>query len=128
MIQKIILAPLKQAVVSLRAALTQPKTEFTRDASIQRFEYTFELTWKILKRYLREEIQIDEYRIKNIFRHAARIKLIVNTEAWFSYLNARNLTSHTYNVATAEEVYKVAQAFMQDVERLLQNLEKLLCN
>ncbi|WP_448568477.1 nucleotidyltransferase substrate binding protein [Thermus sp.] len=36
----------------LASALAQPKDEFVRDSAIQRFEFTFELSWKTLKTYL----------------------------------------------------------------------------
>lgn len=40
------------ALKQLEKALNEPKTEYTRDASIQRFEFTYELAWNALKSYL----------------------------------------------------------------------------
>ena len=51
-------SPLRGAVDSLQDAVAQPKNPYTRDATIQRFEYTFELAWKMLRRctfYLRSQ-------------------------------------------------------------------------
>ncbi len=124
----LILSPFKMAITSLEKALTQPKNEFTRDAAIQRFEYTFELAWKMTKRYLKIETGTDEYNIKNIFREAAKQGLINNIDQWFSYHKARNLTSHTYNETTAENTYQVAKQFLNDVKPLLQKLEQLCGN
>ena len=123
--EKLILTPFKKALQSLKKAIEQPKNEFTRDAAIQRFEYTYELSWKMLKRYLKTEANIDEFNVKNIFRKAARMKLIESAEHWFEYQKVRNLTSHTYNEKTAEETYRVIQKFLPDAEKLLENLEKL---
>lgn len=125
---KIMLKPFRKAVESLRKALAQPKNEFTRDAAIQRFEYTFELAWKTIKRHLREESAVDEYNIKNLFRQAGRLGLINNVDHWFVYHTARNLTSHTYNEQTAEETYDIVQKFLPDVEDLLNKFEKIYAN
>jgi len=126
--EKIILTPFKKAITSLQKALAQPKNEFTRDASIQRFEYTFELAWKFLKRYLKQEAGIDAFNIKDIFREAAHQHLINNVDAWFEYHKARNLTSHTYCEETAEEIYRIAKQFVGDAENLLQNIERFYAN
>lgn len=71
-----ILTPLKKALASLKLALEQPKNEFTRDAAIQRFGYSFELAWKMLKRHLKITTGTDEFNIKNLFREAGRMGLI----------------------------------------------------
>lgn len=118
--------PFKSALKALDAALAQPKNEFTRDASIQRFEYSFELAWKLLKRYFTAETGIEEYQIKNLFREAGHQNLIDNVEIWFDYLKARNLTSQTYNEKTAEETYQIAKHFAPDAKILLERLEKKL--
>jgi nucleotidyltransferase substrate binding protein (TIGR01987 family) len=116
------LAPLAKAVDSLRDALTQPKNPYTRDASIQRFEYTFELSWKMLRRYLATEAAVETFNLKELFRQAGRQGIIANVESWFSYLKGRNLTSHTYNEKTAEETYLLASAFLHDAQALLDAL------
>ncbi len=123
---KISLEPLQKALASLENALKQPKNEFTRDATIQRFEYTFELTWKLLKRYLDAEEGAQEYNIKDLFRTAAKHDLIKSVDNWFTYHKARNLTSHTYHEQTAEETYAAAKLFAHDAKQLLTILEKRL--
>lgn len=118
------LDPLAKAVASLRDALAQPKTPYTRDATIQRFEYTFELSWKTLRRYLAAEAGVDSFNLKDLFRQAGRQGIIADVEAWFTYLKGRNLTSHTYNEKTAEETFRLAAAFLPDTEALLGELSK----
>lgn len=125
----LIFTPLKKAIAALFKALSQPKNEFTRDAVIQRFEYTFELCWKFIKRTLKDQAGIEEFNsIKNLFRDAARLNIIQDTTSWFKYLEARNLTTHTYNEETAEETYRVAKEFAPDAEKLLTELEKFYAN
>ena len=122
--EKLILTPLKDAVASLEKVLQQPKNEFIRDAAIQRFEYTFELAWKMIKRHLKMEAEIDEFNIKNLFRSAARIGLIDDVEPWFLYHKVHSLTSHTYNEKVAEEAFMIAKQFFPNVEKLLIKLEQ----
>jgi len=118
--------PLKKAVVSLEKALFQNKDEFLRDAVIQRFEYTFELSWKLLKRYLGLYSNVTSLNIKDIFREAGKQGLIGNVEHWFEFLEARNLTSHTYNEFTAENTYDTALQFLPEVKVLTEKLEQKL--
>jgi nucleotidyltransferase substrate binding protein (TIGR01987 family) len=113
------LAPLIKAVDSLRDALSQSKNPYTRDATIQRFEYTFELCWKMLRRYMAMQSAIDHFNLKDLFREAGRQGIIASVEDWFAYLKGRNLTSHTYNEETAEETYQLAAAFLPDAQALL---------
>lgn len=114
-----------KAVDSLARALDQPKNEFTRDSVIQRFEYTYELCWKFLKRYL--EISegvatVDLLSRKELFRLAAEKGLIDDVVAWFEYHRSRNETSHTYQETKAEEVYECAKRFALDAKKLQSKL------
>jgi len=124
--KEISLVPLKKALSSVSEIVKETKTKIIRDASIQRFEYTFELSWKILKRYLENHHNVIEPNIKNIFREAGKLGLIDSVEDWFEFLRCRNLTSHTYHEETAEEVYSIVVRFESAVSRLIQRLEKLL--
>jgi nucleotidyltransferase substrate binding protein (TIGR01987 family) len=123
---------LKKAVVSLKEAANEPMIhdkkigEFIRDSVIQRFEYTYELSWKSLQRYLKQAYNFQADSLRQLYREAGRIGLIDNVESWFAYQEARNLTSHTYNEITAEETYKVALQFAYDAEKLLHKLEEVL--
>jgi len=120
------ISPLKKAAISLKEVVQKKKTDIIRDATIQRFEYTFELVWKTLRRYLQLNSNIREFNLKEIFREAGKQGLIGKVEAWFNYLESRNLTSHTYYEEIAEKVYKVAKRFSDDVDELIKKLEKLI--
>lgn len=122
----IILSPLQKALFSLQAALAQPKNEFVRDAAIQRFEYTYELSWKMLKRHLDESegaTAVDPLSRKDLFRLGGERGIVENVEAWLAYHRARNETSPTYDENKAEQVYAVARQFAGDAEKLLRELE-----
>ncbi len=117
---------MQKAAKILARALEQEKNKFTRDAAIQRFEYTYELAWKILKRYLEEITNVKEFSVRNIFREAGKQGIIANVENWLDYHKARNLTSHIYNEKTADETYDYAQKFMLDVGELITALERAI--
>src|SRR3990172_7469805 len=98
--QRLDLSPLRMALASLDLALAPPKNEFIRDSVIQRFEYTYELSWKHLKRHLEADegvANIDQLTRKQSFRVAVEKGLIRSIEEWFAYHRARNDTSHAYN-------------------------------
>ncbi len=119
------LAALHKAIDSLKLALKHPPAnDLERDGVIQRFEYTFELTWKILRKYLISQEGLAELNLKDIFREAGRRSLIENVERWFEFLESRNLASHTYNELNALEAYKNAQLFLPEAVKLIEQLTK----
>jgi nucleotidyltransferase substrate binding protein (TIGR01987 family) len=128
--QEIHLAPLQRALVSLEAAFARPPAnDLERDGAIQRFEYTFELCWKFIRRYLlamgRSEVSASP---RPLFRAALEEHLIQDVDPWFDLLEARNEVSHTYNQATAERVYEAAKSFPPLAAALLAELERRLAS
>lgn len=126
------LTSLEKALNSLERAVERsqkiPEDEEVRDSVIQRFEYTYELSWKMLKRQLQIDSQtpvsIDAMGFKEMIREGAERGLISNPEAWFAYRRQRNVTSHAYNETKAVSVYETAVNFIQDAKALLQNLKQ----
>lgn len=119
------LEPFRKALASLVALKAEPFSEILRDASIQRFEYTIEQACRILQRVLaRRGIEVASPR--EILRVSARDGLISNIEEWMIFVDKRNLTSHTYNAATAMEVYEVIPRFRELATELLTDLEEKL--
>ncbi len=103
--------------------------EVVRAGVIQQFEVAYEQCWKMIRRWLRENYSIEEAEFprtrKDLFRHASKAGLIDQPESWFSYGDARNLSTHTYNQARADEVYQTALRFLKDARRLQKNLKSL---
>jgi nucleotidyltransferase substrate binding protein (TIGR01987 family) len=99
-----VLDTLGRALVRLRSAVEQPKTEWTRDSAIQRFEFTFELAWRAVARLAREE-GIECPSPRAALKTALKLGWIADDENWLTMLDDRNRTSHTYNEATAEDLY-----------------------
>ncbi len=128
---KLDLSPLRNALASLERGLVRRRQDLAdeeiRDACIQRFEYCFELSWKMLKRQIESELdntaEVDSYSRRTLFRVAAERGLIASPEPWFVYLVQRNRTSHTYDTRVALEVAAVLEEFAVDVQSLLATLE-----
>lgn len=124
---------LTKALASLREAVheykRQPDNTFVRDATIQRFEYSYELTHKMLKRYLEttesSTEEIDQLSFAHLIRTGAEKGLLKNSwDVWSVYRHARNLTSHTYDEKKAIEVCAIVPDFLNDAEYLLEQLSK----
>ena len=71
---------------------------------IKAFEYTFELAWNTLRDLLRSQGNGDLLGSRDTLREAFRLGLIADGEVWMLMIQDRNLTSHTYNRATALEI------------------------
>jgi len=76
-----------------------------KEGIIQRFEYTFELAWKVLKDKMENDgIVLDKISPKAVVRQAFNAKYIQNAETWLNMIGDRNLMSHTYDFAKFEVV------------------------
>ena len=98
------LESLTAAITRFQEVLAQPKSEWIRDASVQRFEFTFELAWKTAMRFARRE-GAECNSPRQTFRAAFKLGWIDDDVVWFDMLDDRNMTSHTYNEEFAEELY-----------------------
>jgi len=121
-----ILLPLFEKVVAkLSDVLKQEKTEYIRDSAIQRFECTFELAWKTLKAYL-EEQGVLVYSPRDSLRGAFQSGLINEDPNWLKTIELRNLTSHTYNESTTDEIYSALPDILALYESLVTSLKDRL--
>ncbi len=116
---------LKESASPEAATLSPKLREVVRAGVIQHFEFTYELCWKMLKRYLEQYSpeKPDLLSVKDLFRMGHEQGLLRDAEAWFVYAERRNLTSHTYQTRTAELVFKTAPDFLTDAQFLLRQLE-----
>ena len=134
------LTKLRQAIETLETALRcsqiphladmdERLPQVIRAAVIQHFEFTFELSWKLLERLLSEKLgasAVKHLTNKALFRIAAERLLLEEPQRWFTYLDARNKTSHTYNKSVAEDVYGKIPVFLDDAKKLLAALEQFV--
>lgn len=110
---------LQNALMRLEEVLELEPTEIHKDAAIQRFEFSFELSWKLMQTAARFHGK-DANSPRQSIRTAASLGFINDPQLWFDFLEARNLTTHTYDQLTADEVYKTAKDFLPHGKSLLQ--------
>ena len=93
---------------------------------IQAFEFTHELAWNTMRDFLRERGAKDIYGSKDATREAFKIGLIDNGHVWMDMIRSRNLTSHTYNEETAEQIAsRVYGDYITEFEALSRRLDEL---
>lgn len=105
------LGKLQQSVNFIKQQPPVPESEHVliemlREGLIQRFEYTHELAWNVMKDYAEYQGNTNVGGSRDATREAFRLKLIEDGHAWMDMIGSRNLTSHTYNEAVANEIYQ----------------------
>jgi nucleotidyltransferase substrate binding protein (TIGR01987 family) len=115
----------QRALATLDEAVNMPFSVIVRDASIQRFEYSFESLWKLLKTYLAQHEGIICNSPKRCFREALQVGLlsVEETETCLVMADDRNLTSHTYIEAVAEAIYRKLPSHLTVMRTLLANIQ-----
>ena len=94
----------ESAVARLKEALGRDEDEFMRDSIIQRFEFTFEMAWKTMFRYLTDKGEKLAPKAWDVLPVAFESHLIGDAEVWQQMRDYRNDTSHEYNRVKAVEV------------------------
>ena len=97
-----------KALKTLKAITEEPYSVIVRDAAIQRFEYTFETFWKVVKNYLDVQEGIICNSPKSCFKEAFKVGLLSEEETvkTLEMADDRNLTSHTYHEEVAAGIYR----------------------
>lgn len=84
-------------------------TRLEKQGTIQAFEFTHELAWKTLKDFLQSRGYQDLFGSKDVTREAFKLELIEDGQSWMDMIKSRNLTSHTYDESTADEILEVVK-------------------
>lgn len=122
---------LEKALASLNEALaahaSKPDDMFIRDAAIQRFEYTYELSHKMLRRYLEVSEPsmevVQELSFLDLIRLASERGLLKSElVVWRKFRDSRNATSHAYDEAKAEAVFAGIASFRDEAKALLDEI------
>ena len=134
---KLDFSPLEKAILQLEKSLRFFHSELAEDidlreqfrnATIQAFEFTFELACKMIKRQLTEIVvnptQLNEMYFRDLMRLAADAGIIRDVSAYMRYRQARNDTSHAYDDKKADRTAAIAGEFVSDARILLKDLEK----
>lgn len=103
-------------------------SEIIRDSLIQRFEFTYELTHKTLREFMKYlGVTLDNSFPRTIFKKAYVNNLISSEETWINLLEDRSCISHIYNENLASEVAeRIVKDYVPAIEELVEKLEKLL--
>ena len=102
-----------------------------RDSMIQRFEYTFSFSVKMMNRFLNLQSHegINTLTFNEIIRKSNQYGIIKsNLETWDDYRQKRNMTSHTYNENVAKDVVAIIPVFKDEAEYLLNKLKLVIMN
>ena len=95
-----------RALQTLRSAAElaaqRPLSELEQQGLIQAFEFTHELSWKVMKDYFAYQGQTEIMGSRDATRAAFAVQLIEDGEGWMEMIVSRNQSSHTYNRVTAE--------------------------
>ena len=115
------LEDLEKAINRLEEAIEESKkVDFStlKDGVIQRFEFTLELSWKTLKHFLNSEGVDAGTTPKSTVKEAFKLDVLKNIDIWLEMLDDRNLTSHIYNQAIAEEIYeRIVSRYCSELRR-----------
>jgi nucleotidyltransferase substrate binding protein (TIGR01987 family) len=124
---------LANALARLREGLArhqrEPGDDQVRDGLIQRFEFTYELSHRTLRRYLAETAaspeEIARLGFADLIRAANAQGLIRGDwPAWRRFREMRTRTSHTYDENTAAVVVAAIPQFLEEIEHLLAELQR----
>ncbi len=117
---------LRQAFERLEEGVRQAQDPLERDGVIQRFEFTFELLWKTLKRIL-EYYGVICAGPRPCIKESFRQGLLPDDEILLDMLDDRNQTSHIYDEELAETIFqRIREVYVPAIARILQHLEAKL--
>jgi nucleotidyltransferase substrate binding protein (TIGR01987 family) len=129
------ITPLLNAVTRLREGLERYHQDVTdtqiRDGLIQRFEFTYDLSHKMLKRFLvvisPSPAEFDDMSFADLIRSGNERGLLRgNWSAWRIYREMRSRTSHTYDEDVAVAVVGGIGDFLDEAAYLSARLQERL--
>jgi len=117
-------ADASRALSTLREILAEEFSIIVRDAAIQRFEYTFEVAWKLLREHLRVKEGIISNSPKTCFRNAFKADLLDEKETVLALemTDDRNRTVHTYHEEVATAIFARIPEYSQIMHTLFDRL------
>jgi len=95
------------------------------DLVVKRFEFTYEMSWKAIKRYL-NFVGIDCPSPRGCFKEAYVQKVVLDESIWIDMIEQRNLTSHVYDESEVSEILGKIEKYRLAFQDLLTVLEERL--
>jgi len=100
--------------------------DILKEGVIQRFEYTHELAWNVMKDFLVNSGNTNIFGSKDTSREAFSAGLIENGELWMDMIISRNKTSHTYNEETADDIFlKIMHQYFYEFIQFRNKMEEI---
>lgn len=100
--------------------------DIIKEGLIQRFEYTHELAWNVMKDFLEHAGNNNIFGSKDATKEAFAAGLITNGEVWMDMIKSRNKSSHTYNEETANDIFmKIIHEYYQEFNQIKNRMEAL---
>lgn len=93
------------------------ETDQEKAGAVQAFEFCYELSWKLMKRFL-ELRGLESGSPKDTFRKAFEEGIINDPEIWFEFQKKRNLSVHTYNEENLDIIIESFDAFSAELIKL----------
>lgn len=118
------LTNLEKALNRFKEVLQEPESTIVMDATIQRFEFSYELMWKTLKIFLEDIHGIRVVSPRQVFKEAYALSFMETDNLFLEMLHSRNLLAHTYNEDLANDIYKKCPSYlsaMQDILKCMSN-------
>ena len=118
-------ADYKKAVNRLQKSLDQGSfNELEKDGVVQRFEFTFELAWKTLKKYLEDQGFSEIASPKKVIQKSFENNLFSNSDFWIEMLDDRNRMSHMYDQEASEEIFQnIKDKYFPELKKIIKTLE-----
>ena len=117
---------LSQLQAAVELARQRPLSALEQQGMIQSFEYTHELSWNVLRDYLKDQGTQQLYGSKDTVREAFNVGLIRDGETWMEMIRDRNHSSHTYNMEVAIAIVsRVINSYIHAFEELKEKFEGL---
>ncbi len=119
----------ERAFLQLQKAVSRAEEldDLSKEGLIQRFEYSFELSWKTLKDYLEYEGEI-VVSPRQTIKMAFKYNLLDNGELWLQMLEKRNVMAHTYNEEYFKNIFEsIVNQYFEQIRQLYNQL-KILSN
>lgn len=128
--EKLDLTSLNRAIATFKVALDEyqkdTSNEFVRDSCVQRFETCYDLSAKMIRRYLSMAAanpgEIQEMSFQSQVREAHTLGITKSWDQWWAYRDNRNKTAHSYNEKIAVEIVESLPVFYQEADYLRQAL------
>lgn len=118
---------LKQLDMAMGLMAERELNELERQGVIQAFEYNYELAWNVLRDFFKYQGEQDIHGSRDAFTLAFNRGLVKDGDVWMDMIKKRQLTSHTYNEAVAEQIIEaIVESFYPAFVALNATLQKEL--